>query len=176
MSLFRLISLLLFTALLSVSCLDKKPEDKTSTSKPKTVSEVAEEPNLDRYEVREALVVPTKQEPEEWDSTNLHVEALYIPQKSQSPSPPIEMIESDKPVYNRIETIGFRNVLDAPLCTFSIDVDTAAYANVRNYLSQGKIPPQDAIRIEEIPITKSAFKKKHLHRRVAQLVVEFIRR
>ena len=38
---------------------------------------------------------------------------------------------------------------DQPLSTFSIDVDTASYANVRRFLSSGRLPPPDAVRIEE---------------------------
>jgi Ca-activated chloride channel family protein len=41
-------------------------------------------------------------------------------------------------------------VLDDPLSTFSIDVDTASYANVRRFLNQGSLPPADAVRIEEL--------------------------
>ncbi len=37
-----------------------------------------------------------------------------------------------------------------PLSTFSIDVDTASYANVRRFLRQGVRPPKDAVRIEEL--------------------------
>jgi Ca-activated chloride channel family protein len=36
------------------------------------------------------------------------------------------------------------------LSTFSIDVDTASYANVRNWISSGALPPADAVRIEEM--------------------------
>ena len=39
---------------------------------------------------------------------------------------------------------------EQPVSTLSIDVDTGAYANVRRYLLQGKLPPQDAVRIEEM--------------------------
>ena len=42
------------------------------------------------------------------------------------------------------------NVQDHPLSTFSIDVDTASYSNVRRFLRQGQRPPVDAIRIEEL--------------------------
>ncbi|MDQ5978346.1 MAG: Ca-activated chloride channel, partial [Verrucomicrobiota bacterium] len=54
------------------------------------------------------------------------------------------------------EAYGFRKdndyqrVADHPLSTFSIDVDTAAYANVRRFLNQGQRPPADAVRIEEL--------------------------
>ncbi len=37
-----------------------------------------------------------------------------------------------------------------PLSTFSIDVDTASYANVRRFLNGGQLPPPDAVRIEEM--------------------------
>ena len=37
-----------------------------------------------------------------------------------------------------------------PLSTFSIDVDTASYANVRRFLNQNALPPADAVRIEEL--------------------------
>ena len=39
---------------------------------------------------------------------------------------------------------------EQPLSTFSIDVDTASYANVRRFLSSGRLPPPDAVRIEEM--------------------------
>jgi Ca-activated chloride channel homolog len=37
-----------------------------------------------------------------------------------------------------------------PLSTFSSDVDVASYANIRRYLSDGFLPPPDAVRIEEM--------------------------
>jgi Ca-activated chloride channel homolog len=36
-----------------------------------------------------------------------------------------------------------------PLSTFSVDVDTGAYANTRRFLTQGQMPPKDAVRTEE---------------------------
>ncbi len=45
----------------------------------------------------------------------------------------------------------FRSVARHPLSTFSIDVDTASYANVRRFLmTEGRLPPPDAVRIEEM--------------------------
>jgi Ca-activated chloride channel family protein len=52
--------------------------------------------------------------------------------------------------YDRIEENRFRRVTDDPLSTFSIDVDSASYANVRRFLSQGTLPPPDAVRTEEL--------------------------
>ena len=48
---------------------------------------------------------------------------------------------SDNPVHRTAEQ---------PVSTFSIDVDTGAYANVRRFLNDGQLPPQDAVRVEEM--------------------------
>jgi Ca-activated chloride channel family protein len=52
--------------------------------------------------------------------------------------------------YNQIVENVFKTALENPLSTFSIDVDRAAYANVRRFLTQDQLPPMDAIRIEEM--------------------------
>ena len=52
--------------------------------------------------------------------------------------------------YNAIKERGFVSPLSNPLSTFSIDVDTASYANARRYLKNGEKVPQDAVRIEEM--------------------------
>src|SRR5207302_1041429 len=51
--------------------------------------------------------------------------------------------------YDRIPENPVVAVRDQPLSTFSIDVDTASYTNVRRYLNAGQLPPRDAVRIEE---------------------------
>lgn len=52
--------------------------------------------------------------------------------------------------YSAIHENGFKDVLHAPLSTFSIDVDRAAYSNVRRFLNMGQLPPKDAVRTEEM--------------------------
>lgn len=52
--------------------------------------------------------------------------------------------------YAEISENPFLETIRAPLSTFSIDVDTASYANVRRFLNQGSLPPRDAVRIEEL--------------------------
>jgi Ca-activated chloride channel homolog len=52
--------------------------------------------------------------------------------------------------YNKINENQFKDAAQNPLSTFSIDVDKASYANVRNYLNNGALPPPDAVRIEEL--------------------------
>ena len=43
-----------------------------------------------------------------------------------------------------------KRTADQPVSTFSIDVDTAAYSNVRRFIDDGRAPPADAVRIEEL--------------------------
>jgi Ca-activated chloride channel family protein len=52
--------------------------------------------------------------------------------------------------YDRIVENEFLAVTENPLSTFSIDVDSASYANVRRFLNLGQRPPPDAVRIEEL--------------------------
>ena len=58
-------------------------------------------------------------------------------------SEPREQYESlpDNPVHRVAET---------PVSTFSVDVDTGSYANVRRFLNQGRLPPDGAVRLEEM--------------------------
>lgn len=51
--------------------------------------------------------------------------------------------------HHRIDN-RFLTVAANPLSTFAIDVDAASYANVRRFLTQGQLPPADAVRIEEL--------------------------
>src|SRR5947209_10778167 len=52
--------------------------------------------------------------------------------------------------YAKIDENPFLEAARAPLSTFSIDVDTASYSNTRRFLSEGRLPPKDAVRIEEL--------------------------
>ncbi len=57
--------------------------------------------------------------------------------------------EASSEMYGRLVEQSFKNPSEQPLSTFSIDVDTAAYANMRRFIRDGQLPPKDAIRIEE---------------------------
>ncbi|WP_380054417.1 von Willebrand factor type A domain-containing protein [Falsihalocynthiibacter sp. SS001] len=45
---------------------------------------------------------------------------------------------------------ALKTTQDDPVSTFSIDVDTASYSIVRSSLTNGTLPPKDAVRIEEM--------------------------
>jgi Ca-activated chloride channel family protein len=52
--------------------------------------------------------------------------------------------------YGRITDNVYLDALNNPLSTFSIDVDTASYANIRRFLKLNQWPPKDAVRVEEM--------------------------
>lgn len=52
--------------------------------------------------------------------------------------------------YGQFAENTFRSSIHDPLSTFSIDVDTASYSNIRRFIEQGCMPLKDAVRIEEM--------------------------
>ncbi len=52
--------------------------------------------------------------------------------------------------YARISDNPVKLARDEPVSTFSLDVDTGSYSNVRRFLHQGQLPPRDAVRVEEL--------------------------
>ncbi|WP_343688752.1 von Willebrand factor type A domain-containing protein [Chitinophaga sp.] len=52
--------------------------------------------------------------------------------------------------YAPISGNRFMNVEAHPLSTFAADVDRASYSNVRRFLDDDKLPPADAVRVEEL--------------------------
>jgi len=87
---------------------------------------------------------------------------------SVSPSTPVEVTGSrlvagdalheirmpDRPVdrenYANFDDNPVRLVTEHPASTFSIDVDTGSYSNVRRMLREGRLPPEDSVRVEEL--------------------------
>lgn len=62
------------------------------------------------------------------------------------PEPP----PTDRESYNAQGENPVVATANDPLSTFSIDVDTASYSNVRRLLTAGTLPPPGAVRIEEM--------------------------
>jgi len=52
--------------------------------------------------------------------------------------------------YHHFDSNPVTRVAESPVSTFSIDVDTGSYSNVRRMLNAGQLPVQDAVRIEEL--------------------------
>ena len=94
-----------------------------------------------------------------------HPEPEYIPPPSpvmMAPPPPppppmamamarpMQMTPEERERYQALEANPVKRVAEAPVSTFSVDVDTGSYANVRRFLTQGRMPPGDAVRVEEM--------------------------
>ena len=58
--------------------------------------------------------------------------------------------EANTEKYAAFEDNGIVRTSEQPVSTFSIDVDTGSYSNVRRMLAQGQLPPKDAVRVEEM--------------------------
>ena len=69
--------------------------------------------------------------------------------------PPIDPIilptePTDRENYAHFDNNPIRRVAEIPVSTFSIDVDTGSYTNVRRFLNNGRLPVKDAVRVEEM--------------------------
>jgi Ca-activated chloride channel family protein len=75
-----------------------------------------------------------------------------VPQIPPLPVPPVPpragMVDTER--YPHAVQNPVKRVAEEPVSTFSTDVDTAAYANVRRFLNEGRLPPRDAVRVEEL--------------------------
>jgi Ca-activated chloride channel family protein len=57
--------------------------------------------------------------------------------------------EFNTEAYRHVQQNPFLTAKAQPLSTFSVDVDTASYSNSRRFLTDGALPPPDAVRVEE---------------------------
>lgn len=67
-----------------------------------------------------------------------------------SAMPYIQQSVPDREQYAVHEENLVKQVVEAPVSTFSIDVDTGSYSNVRRMLNAGRLPPAEAVRVEEM--------------------------
>lgn len=74
--------------------------------------------------------------------------AVTRPAPGYAPGPMPGAVETEK--YPGGGSNPIKRTADEPVSTFSIDVDTAAYANVRRFIKDGTKPPRDSVRVEEL--------------------------
>jgi Ca-activated chloride channel family protein len=72
----------------------------------------------------------------------------YAPLTRGAPAPYAQAGQGDH--YQATENNPVKQVVEEPVPTFRMDVDTASYANLRRFLNEGALPPRDAVRIEEM--------------------------
>src|SRR5215204_5212537 len=68
-------------------------------------------------------------------------QAGIMPEFAYAPPP---IAEPDRERYDGEEVSSIRIAANEPVSTFSVDVDTGSYANVRRFLNQGSLPPEAA--------------------------------
>jgi Ca-activated chloride channel homolog len=147
----RTIPIVILSAALGAACARNAPEV-ASLARPAERKDEADQANRaraeeQRNEQRRALAMEAN-----------------VAQEAIAASPPPSMMsgfvaptlaamqapELDTEAYAHVAESGFKRAADQPLSTFSIDVDTASYSNVRRFLEQGTLPPSGAVRIEEL--------------------------
>jgi secreted protein with Ig-like and vWFA domain len=79
----------------------------------------------------------------------------FVTSATQAPGRTIDILsagdqEAGTESYGYRADNAFAETRQHPLSTFSLDVDTASYSNVRRFLESGQRPPADAVRIEEL--------------------------
>ncbi len=73
-----------------------------------------------------------------------------MPVEASAPEDFVRPLVTDREQYAELPESPVRLTAEHPVSTFSIDVDTGAYSNIRRFLNAGRLPPRDAVRIEEL--------------------------
>ena len=81
----------------------------------------------------------------------MEAESDSLMRSAPMPRPePVIVPDRDTEAFPNADPNPLKITTQEPVSTFSIDVDTASYAIVRNSLTQGQLPPRDAVRVEEM--------------------------
>lgn len=95
-----------------------------------------------------------KQKTNAQHSRMVHAEQMTSPMLSYS-APLLDSIrpaseDLNRENYNHFDDNQIKLVAEAPVSTFSIDVDTGSYSNIRRMINSGNLPREDAVRVEEL--------------------------
>ena len=106
----------------------------------------------DAEEIQEILLVEPSLQiiSPEGDMKRSYSQAVTTIGKGVSGADLTNYISHNTESYDKINENNFKEVVNNPLSTFSIDVDRASYSNVRRFLNMNKMPYKDAVRIEEM--------------------------
>ena len=102
--------------------------------------------NARAVDLASSITVVTKQQLKDTGAWATNDVFMYEANRARPRSSPVATGEAYAPRQDN----EFIAVANEPLSTFSIDVDTAGYSNVRRFLRGGQRPPRDAVRIEEM--------------------------
>lgn len=105
----------------------------------------AEELKRARQEQEKIVVTGSRLMPEAKERRAYYDAAMPAPQSPAMWQQP----EVNREQYQHFDESGIFLAKEQPVSTFSIDVDTGSYSNVRRMLNDGYLPPHDAVRLEE---------------------------
>ena len=102
----------------------------------------------------EEVVVATQRKSENLQDVPIAVSALEMRSYGTDTCCPPHVVApiypQDRENYEHLDENAVKVAREEPVSTFSIDVDTGSYSNVRRFLNGGSLPPQDAVRVEEL--------------------------
>ncbi len=138
-SIISIILVIIFALTALVGC-KKSTEDSGSAQ---YSSEVKDSNTKASKSDNESIIIETTEESISYDFV-LDEEAIFM-----------NTDEGDRNAYNSeeykdVKENSFLSVKEQPLSTFSIDVDTASYSNIRRMILDGMAIPKEAVRIEEM--------------------------
>jgi Ca-activated chloride channel homolog len=114
---------------------------KESPARERSRKEAALEPELQKH-----LQFSKRQGPD----TGAYAQALRDENRSRLSGGLPGAADDGRDRFAAADANRVKSVTAEPLSTFSIDVDTASYAFVRRSLNSGRLPPKEAVRIEEM--------------------------
>ena len=148
-------SLLIVTAIVA-ACAARRDEDQAAAGRQGPEPQPAtQEVDSALYKVEERADVSTvadraiaQQAPASVAATKMSAAAGFI--SGNVCCVPVYQQDTNTERYQHLDDNPVHLAAEQPVSTFSIDVDTGAYANVRRFLNGGQLPPQDAVRVEEM--------------------------
>lgn len=155
MSSFRL-SALALAALTISACSTTAPSVSAPADGPVATSTVPAEPKsvpVDQAQANQVVASAAQDQAvsrsEERQMVRPAAKMMSAPTAGFAYAPP-PMVVQERENYAHVDDNPIHRAAEQPVSTFSIDVDTGSYANVRRFLNQGRLPPTDAVRVEEM--------------------------
>lgn len=116
-----------------ISCSSSDSKKKPTATNSSRAEEIVVAGNKSQ---RNATLSVQKEMPKPMTAMVMHAPPMPAPQSAEN--------------YQHKDESSIKVTQKEPVSTFSIDVDTGSYSNVRRFLKQGQLPPKDAVRIEEL--------------------------
>lgn len=146
------------------ACSASNPDAEVTAAKPAEPTVLADKKvgEAERAELHEQLAAPASASAELARKSEVFgalgkPSVAYAPTSMPTPMPimqadalPSGYRDENREQYQKLADNPVHAVVETPVSTFSIDVDTGSYANVRRFLNGGQLPPQDAVRLEEL--------------------------